>query len=87
MILYGITLVPLPEELWAADPGILTPFYANDTDFGRSERKSAHLLKILVDRVWDWWYFPEPSKSLFIADSPDQEEAAKRYFVAEGFVS
>ena len=54
MILYGITLVPLPEELWAADPGILTPFYANDTAFVRSERKSAHFLKILVDRVWDW---------------------------------
>ena len=37
-----------------------------------------------MDRVWDWWYFPEPSKSLFIADSPDQEEAVKRDFVAEG---
>ena len=30
MVLYRITLVPLTEELRAADPGILSPFYADD---------------------------------------------------------
>ena len=30
MVLYGITLVPLAEELRAADPGLLSPFYKND---------------------------------------------------------
>ena len=31
-------------------------------------------------------YFPEPSKSLFILDTPVQEDAARREFVAEGIV-
>ena len=30
MVLYGITLVPLAEELRAADSGLLSPFYADD---------------------------------------------------------
>ena len=29
-------------------------------------------------------YFPEPAKSLFISDTPRQEEAAKREFAVEG---
>ena len=28
--------------------------------------------------------FPEPAKSLFISDTPEQEEAAKREFAVEG---
>ena len=38
MVLYVITLVPLAEELRAADPGLLYPFYADDTDFDGSSR-------------------------------------------------
>ena len=33
MILYGITLVPLTEELRAADLGLLSPFYVDDAAF------------------------------------------------------
>ena len=33
MVLYGITVVPLAEELRAADPGILSPFYADNAVF------------------------------------------------------
>ena len=36
MVLYGITIAPLAEELRAADTGILLPFYADDTAFGGS---------------------------------------------------
>ena len=32
----------------------------------------------------DRGYFPEPSKSLFILDTPGQEAANKREFAAEG---
>ena len=32
----------------------------------------------------DRGYFSEPAKSLFISDTPGQEEAAKREFAAEG---
>ena len=36
MVLYGITLIPLAEELIPADLGILSPFYADDAAFGGS---------------------------------------------------
>ena len=41
MVMYGITLVPLAEELRAADPGLLSPFYADDAEFDGSARRSA----------------------------------------------
>ena len=50
MVLYGITLVPLAKELRAADPGFLSPFYADDAAFDSSERQSAQLLKLLMKR-------------------------------------
>ena len=37
MVLYGIPLVPLAEELQAADPELLSPFYADDAAFDSSE--------------------------------------------------
>ena len=36
MVLYGITLVPLAEELRSADPGLISPFYADDAAFDGS---------------------------------------------------
>ena len=80
MVLYGITLVPLAEELRAADLGILSPFYADDADFDGSARRSAQLLKLLMKRGPNRRYFHEPAKSLFISDTPGQGEAAKREF-------
>ena len=41
MVLYGITLVPLSEELRAADSGLLSPFYADDAAFDGLARGSA----------------------------------------------
>ena len=84
MVLYGITLVPLAEDLRAADPGLLSPFYADDAAFDGSARRSAQLLKLLMRRGMDQGYFPEPAKSLFILDTPEQEEAANREFAVEG---
>ena len=46
MVLYGITLVPLAEELRAADPGLLSPFYVDNAAFDGSAQRSAHLLKL-----------------------------------------
>ena len=45
MVLYGITLVPLAQELRAADSGLLSPFYVDDVAFDGSARRSAQLLK------------------------------------------
>ena len=72
MVLYGITLVLLAEELGAADPGLLSPFYADDAAFGGLVRQSAQLLKIFMRRGPDRVYFPKPAKSLIISDNPDQ---------------
>ena len=66
MVLYGITLVPLAEELQAADPGLLYPFYADDAAFDGLARRIAQLLNMLMKRRPDRGYFPEPAKYLFI---------------------
>ena len=76
IVLYGITLVPLGEELRAADLGLLLPFYANDAAFDGSAGQSVQLLKLLMKRGPYWVYFPKPAKSLFISDTPGQEAAA-----------
>ena len=78
MFLYGITLIPLVEEIRAADLGLLSPFYADDAAFEGSAQRSAQLLKLLMKRGPDQGYFPEPAKSIFVSDIPRQEEAAKR---------
>ena len=77
MVFYVITLAPLAEELQAADTGLLSPFYADDVALDGSAQRSAQLLKLLMKKGPDQGYFPEPAKSLFISDTPGQEEAAK----------
>ena len=49
MVLYGITLVPLAEELRYADPTLLSPFYANDAEFDGLTRRSASQLRLLME--------------------------------------
>ena len=83
MVLYGINLVPLAEELRLADLDILSLFCADDAAFDGSARRSAQLLKLLMKRGPDQGYLPEPANSLFISNIPRQEEAAKREFSAE----
>ena len=84
MLFYRITLAPLAEELRAADLGILSPFYAYHAAFDGSARCIAQLLKLLMKRGTDRGYFPEPYKSLFIADNPGEEEAANKDSAKEG---
>ena len=84
--MYGITLIPLVEELRAADPGLLSLLYADDAAFDGLAQQSVQLLKLLMKRGPDQGYFPEPAKSLSISDTPEQEAGAKRVFAAEGLV-
>ena len=39
-----------------------------------------------MERGTDRGYFPNPAKSLFILDTPGQEEVAREKFLAEGMV-
>ena len=84
MVLYGITLTPLAEELRASYSGLLPPFYADNAVFDDSTQQSAQLLKLLKERVADRGNFPYPDKSLFILDTLGKEEAVRREFAAEG---
>ena len=59
MALYRITLVPLTKELRAADPVILSPFYAYNVPFDGLARQSAQLLKLLIKRGPDWGVFSQ----------------------------
>ena len=73
MVLYGITLVPLAEELRDADPTLLSPLYADDAEFDGSARRSVAQLRLLIDRGPEQGYFPKPAKSLFILDNPEEK--------------
>ena len=48
MVLYGITLVPLVQELRAADPGLLSLFFADNVTFNSLARLIAQLLNMLI---------------------------------------
>ena len=78
MVLYEITLVHLAKYLRASDLGFLSPFFADDAAFEGLARQSAQLLELLMERGTDRGYFPEPAKSLYISDTPEQEEATRR---------
>ena len=71
IVLYGIYLVPLVEELRDADTTLLYLSYTDDAVFYGSARQSAAQLRLLMDQGAYQGYFPKPSKSLFIADKPD----------------
>ena len=68
----------LEEEFRVVDLGLLSPFYVEDAEFDGSSRRSAQLLKMLMERGVHWGYLPNPTKLLFIVDTPGQEEVAKR---------
>ena len=68
MVLYGITLVLLAEELRAEVSDLLAPFYADDATCDRPEDMRARMMKLLLERKTARVYLPEPAKSLFICD-------------------
>ena len=53
MVLYGISLVPLVEDIRYAYPTLLDPFYADDVAFDGSVRRSAAQLRLLMDQGLD----------------------------------
>ena len=53
MVLYGINLAPLVEELQDAYPTLLSPFYTDDAAFDGLERRSAAQIRLLMDQQKD----------------------------------
>ena len=83
IVLYGVTLAPLEEELQVSYSVLIAPFYSNDADFDSSLWGSVRLISIIMERGPISRCFSNLSKSLFISDTPDQEASAKWDFVAE----
>ena len=77
MVLYEITLVPLAEDLRDVYPTLLSPVYANYAAVYGLKRSSAAQQWLLMDQGLDRGYFPNPSKSLFTEDNPEDEDAVR----------
>ena len=78
MVLYGITLVPLAEEICEDDIRLINPFYKDDVDFDESIWWSAQILKLLLERGADQGHLIKLAKSIFISYFSDQEDMVKR---------
>ena len=53
MLLYGITPVPLAEELRASDPELISLLYADDAVFDGLARRCAQFLNMLMTTLVD----------------------------------
>ena len=69
-----VVWISTANELRAEDTGFLSPFYEDDATLDGLAQRIAQLLKVLMKRGVDRGYFHYPDKSLFISDTPGQEE-------------
>jgi hypothetical protein len=76
MVLYGLALTPLSEDLRAAAPEILQPWSADDRAMEGPAAGVARVMRLLNRRGPDRGYYPEPAKSIAIC-SPAQQAAAR----------
>ena len=72
------------EELRTAAPEFLEPLYIENAKFDGPVYRNARLITLLLERGTSRGYFPELANSLFVCDSPTQEETAKQVREAEG---
>ena len=84
MVLYGIPFFSLTEELRDTDPTLLSSFYVNGAVFDGLVRRSAEQLRLLIEQGLDRGYFSDLSKSLFMADKPEEKEVARLKFERAG---
>ena len=84
MVIYGITLVPLVEDIWVADLGLITQLYTDDVAFDGLVWRSTQVFKLLMERGLDRGYFTKLFKYLFIVETSGKDEAARREFAVKG---
>ena len=51
IVLYGITLFPMTEDIRSKDLGILSIFYTDYAEFNGSNWRHARMRRILLDKV------------------------------------
>ena len=65
IVLYGITLRPMAEDPRAKNLVLLSPFYADNAAFDELERRSAQILKLLMERGMYRRYFQQAGQVAF----------------------
>lgn len=71
MILYGLALIPLVEQLQKAFPDVILPFYADDAGMSGQVSCIAAAMKLLDVLGPAQGYYPEASKIIFVAKPED----------------
>jgi hypothetical protein len=83
MILYGVSLLGLRDDLQESAPGVLQPWYADDFSIYGRTSEVAHVFQLLCKKGPSVGYFPAPAKSWAIC--PKRAEAlAKAIMDAAG---
>ncbi len=83
MILYGVSLLGLGDDLRESAPGVLQPWYADDFSIYGKTSEVARVFQLLCKKGPSVGYFPAPAKSWAIC--PKQAEApAKTIMDAAG---
>jgi hypothetical protein len=76
MIIYGVALTPLSEQLRRDVPGVLQPWYADDMAMVGPASGIASCMALLEANGPARGYYPEPSKSILIC-RPEHQDAAR----------
>ena len=75
MVLYALALIPLAEELRAAVPTVMQPWYADDMAMAGRVDGIAACMTLLLKRDPDRGYYPEPAKSVLVVPAAEQTRA------------
>ena len=76
MLLYGVSLLSLAEDLRESQPGLLQPWYADDFSIYGRASQVACLFNRLCEKGPSVGYFPAPAKSWAIC--PKQVEGSAK---------
>ena len=70
MVIFGIPLTPMKEELHTADLDLMGTFYAENTIFDSLAQRSAHLMRLFLDQGTNQGYLSDLEKFLHIRNTP-----------------
>jgi hypothetical protein len=77
MVLYGLALTPLSEQLRQAVPSVVQPWYADDATMEGPVSGIARAMRLLQEQGPARGYYPEPAKSIFVGHTATLEEAKR----------
>ena len=75
MVLYGLALTPLSEQLRLAVPTVAQPWYADDAAMEGPVRGIATAMRLLQQQGPARGYYPEPAKSIFVGHAGTLDRA------------